>query len=396
MFFFTIILIEILAGAEIDLFVPSFPELQQVFNLTPFEVELTLSVNLIAHCITALIVGTMGDKYGRKPVLLISLFIFIIGSVFCSFAAEFWHLIFGRLLQGVGISGPMVLAFLVVADLYSIKEQQRIMGIMNGMVTLAMAFAPVLGSYITLYFHWHGNFIVLLVLGIICFILCIFYIPKGKSNHDVSISLKEYIPVLKSKKTMLYVIGVFCFMAQGYWTFIGISPILFMDGLGVSLKHFGFYQGAQAGLFAIASLSCGYLFKKFGTKKCFDVSIFMLGLFIVGDLLLIFFDVRDPMIITIVLATASASLAIPFSILWPLSLETMPNAKGKITALFTSIRLIMTAISLQIVSYFYNGSFVHLGIIMFLGIAISLWSIHKILKYDDIFRDHEEIDAPPL
>jgi MFS transporter, DHA1 family, multidrug resistance protein len=74
----------------------------------------------------------------------------------------------------------------------------------------------------------------------------------------------------------------------------------------------------------------------------------------------------------------------------------MPNAKGKITALFTSIRLIMTAISLQIVSYFYNGSFVHLGIIMFLGIAISLWSIHKILKYDDIFRDHEEIDAPPL
>jgi DHA1 family bicyclomycin/chloramphenicol resistance-like MFS transporter len=227
-------------------------------------VEMTLSVNLAAHCATALIVGNLGDKYGRKPILIISLIIFIIGSIFCSFAAEFWQLIFGRLLQGIGISGPMVLSFLVIADRYNLQDQQKLMGIMNGVVTLAMAFSPVIGSYISLYFHWRGNFIVLLLLSIVCLVLCIIYVPKGKANHNVSLSLKEYIPVLKSKKAMLYTFGIFCAMAQGYWTFIGISPILFMDGLGVSLKDFGFYQGAQAATFALGSLTSGLLFKYIG------------------------------------------------------------------------------------------------------------------------------------
>ena len=54
MCFFTIFVMYTLCGAEIDLFVPSFPELQKVFNLSPFMVELTLGVNLVAHCLTSL------------------------------------------------------------------------------------------------------------------------------------------------------------------------------------------------------------------------------------------------------------------------------------------------------------------------------------------------------
>lgn len=67
--FITVLIMEILAGAEVDLFVPSFPDLQKAFNLSPFMVELLLGVNLTAHCITSLIVGNLGDKYGRRPIL---------------------------------------------------------------------------------------------------------------------------------------------------------------------------------------------------------------------------------------------------------------------------------------------------------------------------------------
>ena len=71
MMFFTVLILAILSGAEIDLFTPSFPELQTIFNLSPSTIELLLSVNLIAHCISSLIVGNLGDRYGRKTIIII-------------------------------------------------------------------------------------------------------------------------------------------------------------------------------------------------------------------------------------------------------------------------------------------------------------------------------------
>lgn len=108
--FFIILLISILAGAEVDIFIPSFPELQEFYQLTPFMVQLTMSVNFIAYCICSLFAGTLGDKYNRRNVILINLAMFVFGSACCVFAVNFWVLIMGRFLQGAGMAGPAVLA----------------------------------------------------------------------------------------------------------------------------------------------------------------------------------------------------------------------------------------------------------------------------------------------
>ena len=78
----TVIIMEILTGAEIDLFVPSFPEIQDTFNLSTFMTELLLGVNLTSYCITSLIVGNLGDRYGRRPIIILGLLIFNLGSLF--------------------------------------------------------------------------------------------------------------------------------------------------------------------------------------------------------------------------------------------------------------------------------------------------------------------------
>jgi DHA1 family bicyclomycin/chloramphenicol resistance-like MFS transporter len=193
--FITILIMEILGGAEVDIFVPSFPDLQRTFNLSPFIVELTLAVNLTAHCLTSLIVGNLGDRYGRRPIILIGLGVFIVGSVFCIFSTAYWQLLFGRFLQGAGISAPVVLSYLVIADQYSAAKQQQLMGVLNGALTLGMAFAPVVGSYVNTFFHWQGNFVLLLILSLICLGLGIIFLPKGVKNPNISLSLREYKPV---------------------------------------------------------------------------------------------------------------------------------------------------------------------------------------------------------
>ena len=83
MILFTVILMDLLAGMEFDLFVPSFPALQSQFELSPFLVEALLSINFIGYCLSLFVVGGLADRYGRKPILLLGILVFIIGSCLC-------------------------------------------------------------------------------------------------------------------------------------------------------------------------------------------------------------------------------------------------------------------------------------------------------------------------
>lgn len=381
MFFFTIILMGILCGAEIDLFIPSFPELQEIFDLSPFMVELTLGVNLAAHCFTSLIMGNLGDKYGRKPVILIGLGIFSIGSLMCIYADNFPILLMGRFLQGVGISAPAVLSYLIIADKYNVTQQQDMMGKLNGVITIAMAFAPVIGSYVNKYYGWQGNFQLLFIIGILAFLLTIVYIPKGKfKDPHLKFSLKEYLPVIKSREAMYYIFSI-CFMVQAYWIFIGISPILYMGDLGVSLDHFGFYQGAIAGVFAIFSFATGFFIRRLGNEKCTKFGLGLQWLFIALCAIAIAMNLREAYVITLLMLVLAVAVIFPVNVMWPETLGVMPEAKGRVTAIFVSLRMIITAASLQIVSHLYQRDFKIIGVALIISVLLGIFFVHQAHKY---------------
>lgn len=144
----SVILMDLLAGMEFDLFVPSFPQLQTQFHLSPVLVESLLSVNFLGFCISLFFVGGLADNFGRKPVILTGLIGFILGSISCLWAPSYPFLLFGRFLQGIGIAAPAILSFLIIADTYSLKKQQFWMAMLNGVKNTAVAIAPVIGSYI--------------------------------------------------------------------------------------------------------------------------------------------------------------------------------------------------------------------------------------------------------
>lgn len=376
---------EILGGAEIDIFVPSFPDLQKTFNLSPFMVELTLGVNLTAHCVTSLLVGNLGDKFGRRPVIIWGLCIFIVGCIACIFSTNYWQLLMGRFLQGIGISAPVVLSYIVLADKYSTEKQQQLMGALNGALTLGMAFAPVVGSYVNMFFHWQGNFVLLLLLSVVCLVLGFVFLPKGVKNPHVSLSLKEYKPVLHSREAFYY-ISTLILLLQAYWVFIGMSPILYMEDLGVSLRDFGFYQGALAIIFSIGSFSSGVFLRKFGQKRCFFFSVGILGVFTFGMFLISFLKVTNPNIITAVMLLQSIGVTMPINILWPLMLEILPNGKGRLAAVTVASRLIVTALCLQTASYLYDGT------LRSLGLSIGILMILNFITGYKLFQNYRVFD----
>lgn len=375
--FVTILIISILSGAEVDLFIPSFPELQKVFHLSPFLVQLTLSVNFIAYCICSLFAGALGDRFNRRQVILVSLVAFVCGSILCVTAINYPMLITGRFLQGLGIAGPCVLAYAVISDLYPPAKQAGLMAILNGLTSGAMAFAPVLGSYVTLYLGWRANFMLLLLLSVVCLIASYFYIPIRHGDPNISLSPKAYLPLLRSAKLMTFLLG-FCCLATTYWVFIGMAPILYMHALGVPLHEFGLYQGVLAGSFSIVSLLSARIMQRFGQKRCLALGVWLTFICLPLLLGLILFDARQPWVITAVMVLFSVAAVFPVNILYPLSLTVIENTKGRTTALFMALRLILTAVGLEVTSYFYQGTFVSLGIALIILLGMGLLFIQRL------------------
>jgi DHA1 family bicyclomycin/chloramphenicol resistance-like MFS transporter len=386
-----VIFMDVLTGMEFDLFVPSFPQLQSHFALSPFWVEALLSVNFIGYCLSLFFVGGLADRYGRKPIILLGLMIFIFGSALCLYPSSYYFLILGRFLQGVGIAAPAILSFLIIADSHPLKEQQFIMAILNGSINIAVAISPVIGSYLTLYYHWQGNFVALLILGLMTLFMAIFFIPVLKTPlNDSVLSLSGYGSIVKSKPLMLLITNIL-FIFVPYWIFVGMSPLLYIKDLNVSLTHFGYYQGVLAFVFAIGSILYGLIIRgaNFDQKKMLNISmqILMASLAIITIVTLI--DSKNPLIITLAFLPFIISQIIPSVILYPLSLNFLPYAKARVSAIIQGARLILTALGLQIAGYFYHQSFQSIGIILICFIFVAVITLFFVIN-DDKLMDAKE------
>lgn len=382
----TVIAMELLTGMEFDLFVPSFPQLQKHFALSPFWVEALLSINYIGYCASIFLVGRLSDRYGRKPIILMGQTIFVIGSLLCLYPYTYHFLIAGRLLQGIGIAAPAILSFLIIADAYPLKQQQFLMAILNGSINIAVAISPVLGSYLTWYFNWQGNFAALLLLGMVTLIMTLIFIPAHtKPMHDPALMMHDYGTILKSKPLMLIITSMI-FIFVPYWIFVGMSPLLYIKELHVSLAYFGFYQGSLALIFAIGSLIYGFVIRQhnFDQKNSLQVSLKILIASLIIILAVSMLNSRNPLLITLSILPFIISQIIPSIILYPLALHYIPEAKARVSAIIQGAKLIFTAIGLQLAGYLYSGSFQSIGLILAAYILIGAICLYFVINNDKL------------
>ena len=373
----TVICMDLLTGMEFDLFVPSFPQLQSHFSLSPSWVEALLSINFIGYCLSLFFVGSLADRYGRKPIILLGLMTFIMGSCLCLVTGSYTFILAGRFLQGIGIAAPAILSFLIIADSYPLKEQQFLMAMLNGSLNTAAAIAPVIGSYITLYFHWQGNFIALLLLGLLTFIMTITFVPTYKLPKNTEmLTLEGYALIFQSKPLMLLVTSLL-FVIIPYWIFVGMSPLLYIKDLNVSLSHFGYYQGILALVFAFGSVIFGLLLKNYDydVKKILVIAIQILIASFIILAVITWLNSTSPLIITLAFLPFIIGQIIPSTILYPICLNYLPQVKGRVSALLQGSRLILTALCLQIAGYFYQGTFQNIGVILVSLIFIAILTL---------------------
>ena len=125
------------------------------------------SAYLLSSTITVPIYGKLADLYGRKPVFLGGMAVFLLGSVLCGFASSMPLLVAFRALQGLGAGAVMPLVFTIIGDLYPLKDRGSIQGMMSALWGIASLAGPGLGALLTVTFSWRWVFFVSLPFGLL-------------------------------------------------------------------------------------------------------------------------------------------------------------------------------------------------------------------------------------
>lgn len=114
---------------------------------TRFEVvQMLLTVFLVASLLSQLVLGPAADRYGRRPVMLVSLVVFCIGSIACAFAVSIEWLLVARFVQGIGGAVCVFLPRTVVRDIYSQNKAASVIGYITTAMMVAPLFTPALGG----------------------------------------------------------------------------------------------------------------------------------------------------------------------------------------------------------------------------------------------------------
>src|SRR3954451_4896166 len=123
------------------------------------------SIYLLAQAVAVPIYGKVADLYGRKPVMLLGIGLFVLGSLLCGLAWSMPALIVFRLVQGLGAGAVQPMAMTIVGDIYSLAERAKVQGYLASVWAIASVVGPTLGGVFADYLTWRWIFLVNLPLG---------------------------------------------------------------------------------------------------------------------------------------------------------------------------------------------------------------------------------------
>jgi MFS family permease len=155
----------LLAGLDQTIVSTAGPAIQRDLAMAPSLYPWITTAYLVASTVMVPIYGKLSDTYGRKPVLLTAIGIFLLGSVLCGLSPTTPALIAARALQGLGAAGLFTSAFAVIADIFPPAVRGKYTGLVGAVFGVASVVGPLVGGFITDRFGWHWVFFVNVPLG---------------------------------------------------------------------------------------------------------------------------------------------------------------------------------------------------------------------------------------
>ncbi len=258
-----------------DLYLASLPSLGSVFNVPVATVQLTLSLFVIGFGSAQLLVGPLSDRFGRRPVLLVGLGLYVAASALCALSQSIELLIAARFLQALGCCAAVMIARAIVRDAYAPEHSARVIARASTWISLAPIIGPILGSWLQVTFGWRSAFVALGIFSAVVMAACILRLPETnehKNPHATNLRglLANYRLVLGSREFWLHVMPA-SLSYGSIFLFISGSSFVLIKVLGVPTQWFGFCFGAGVSGYMTGTLVCRRMLKSISSEQALRI-----------------------------------------------------------------------------------------------------------------------------
>ncbi|MGL9731500.1 MAG: MFS transporter [Wolbachia sp.] len=153
-----VVMMSVIGLMSSDIYLPALPAMVEYFHVRSQDIQTTSSVYLLGLSVSQIIYGSLSDRFGRRPVIIIGVAIYIIFSGLCMISTSVKALVIFRFFQAVGAYSGMVLDRTIVSDLFK-EEEAQIFASIFPIIGISPTISPVIGGFLTSYFNWRANFL---------------------------------------------------------------------------------------------------------------------------------------------------------------------------------------------------------------------------------------------
>tara|TARA_R110000868_G_scaffold266660_2_gene525995 strand:- start:8744 stop:9952 length:1209 start_codon:yes stop_codon:yes gene_type:complete len=265
LFLVALVTITLIGPLAVHMYIPIMPTIQLAFGVSTVLTTLTFSMVLFVMAFGTLIYGSASDRYGRKPVLMVGLALFVAGSAICAVAWNFEILIVGRLLQAMAAGCGVVLARAIARDVYGPDKLAQVIAYITTAYVLGPTLAPPLGGIISDLFGWNAVFVVATGISIGVILLGGTVMREThfdrRSGGNVGALFRDYLTLAKNPVFVGYAL-VPAFTSGAFFALATYASFLMRDHYEASSGEYGLYFM----LLTIGFMSGNFVSGRLGTR----------------------------------------------------------------------------------------------------------------------------------
>ncbi|APL59998.1 transporter [Escherichia coli] len=340
--------LSVLGFLATDMYLPAFAAIQADLQTPASAVSASLSLFLAGFAAAQLLWGPLSDRYGRKPVLLIGLTIFALGSLGMLWVENAATLLVLRFVQAVGVCAAAVIWQALVTDYYPSQKVNRIFATIMPLVGLSPALAPLLGSWLLVHFSWQAIFATLFAITVVL-ILPIFWLkPTTKARNNSQDGL-TFTDLLRSKTYRGNVL-IYAACSASFFAWLTGSPFILSE-MGYSPAVIGLSYVPQTIAFLIGGYGCRAALQKWQGKQLLPWLLVLFAVSVIATWAAGFIShvsLVEILIPFCVMAIANGAI---YPIVVAQALRPFPHATGRAAALQNTLQLGLCFLASLVVSW---------------------------------------------
>lgn len=341
-----LLLLAMVGPLTLNVLQPALPGLSMAFGAPRDATQLTLSLYIFGMAFAQIIAGPFADKYGRRPVILVALAIFVIASIAAMFAGSIEQLIAARIFEAFGATACLALSRTIIGDISDRKTTARIIAYVTMVMVIAPMAAPSIGAFLNGRYGWQSIFLFCGAFGIVALLAAYWRLfetrPAAMAGATYAEVGRRTLALIRNPAFLRFVL-VSSFASACFFIFLGGSPFLVIETMRVSPEEFALWYALLGVGYSLGNLTVARATHLVGPDRMMAIGNGLLLIGVVMMAVLAFRPLNHPAAVFLpaIFFTFGNGLVLPHSM--AAAIQTDPNAGGAASGLMGFAQMLVGA-----------------------------------------------------